>query len=198
MRLCTQRNKTHQWMLQYARQATELIQISLCHEELKVSGHPQQTGKRTHPACCCCFCRFMTTLELAVRFGKTLVVEEADSIEPLMYPLLTGDMQGQGSSSSVKIGDRIVDYNKDFRLMLVTRNSRPQLAVDAAALLCLVNFTVTRWVDSSQQLVGLLQVVIHMKHALRGNTAFMTARRSFSSCNGMCCAVLCHWCAIKN
>ncbi|KAL0047749.1 hypothetical protein WJX82_010930, partial [Trebouxia sp. C0006] len=87
---------------------------------------------------------FVTTLELAVRFGKTLVVEEADSIEPLMYPLLTGDMQGQGSSSSVKIGDRIVDYNKDFRLMLVTRNSRPQLAVDAAALLCLVNFTVTR------------------------------------------------------
>lgn len=155
--------------------------------------------KPTHPTCCGCFaCRFVTTLELAVRFGKTLVVEEADSIEPFMYPLLTGDMQGQGSSSSVKIGDRIVDYNKDFRLMLVTRNSRPQLAVDAAALLCLVNFTVTRWVDSSQQLVGLLQVVIHMKHALRGNTAFMTARRSFSSCNGMCCAVLCHWCAIKN
>ncbi|KAL0018230.1 hypothetical protein WJX79_009392, partial [Trebouxia sp. C0005] len=88
--------------------------------------------------------QFVTTLELAVRFGKTLVVEEADSIEPLMYPLLTGDMQGQGSSSSVKIGDRIVDYNKDFRLMLVTRNSRPQLAVAAAALLCLVNFTVTR------------------------------------------------------
>ena len=46
MRLCTQRNKTHQWMLQYARQATELIQISLCHEELKVSGHPQQIVKR--------------------------------------------------------------------------------------------------------------------------------------------------------
>ena len=105
-----------------------------------------------------------------MRFGKTLVVEEADSIEPLMYPLLTGDMQGQGSSSSVKIGDRIVDYNKDFRLMLVTRNSRPQLAVDAAALLCLVNFTVTRWADSSQQLVELLQVVIHTQHASKHNT----------------------------
>ncbi len=112
----------------------------------------------------------MTTLELAVRFGKTLVVEEADSIEPLMYPLLTGDMQGQGSSSSVKIGDRIVDYNKDFRLMLVTRNSRPHLAVDAAALLCLVNFTVTRWVDSSQHLVELLQVVIHTYQASTHDT----------------------------
>ena len=114
----------------------------------------------------------MTTLELAVRFGKTLVVEEADSIEPFMYPLLTGDMQGQGSSSSVKIGDRIVDYNKDFRLMLVTRNSRPQLAVDAAALLCLVNFTVTRWVDSSQQPVDLPQVGMHMQHAPRDNVLY--------------------------
>lgn len=93
---------------------------------------------------CPIMCRFVTTLELAVRFGKTLLVEEADSIEPLMYPLLSGDMQGQGSNSSVKIGDRLVDYNRDFRLILVTRKSRPHLAVDAAALLCVVNFTVTR------------------------------------------------------
>ncbi len=79
-----------------------------------------------------------------MRFGKILIVEEADHIESLLHPLLAGDRQGQGSSSSVKIGDRLVDYNKDFRLMLVTRSSRPQLAADAAALLCIVNFTVTR------------------------------------------------------
>lgn len=91
-----------------------------------------------------CWHRFVTTLELAVRFGKTLVVEEADSIEPFMHPLLAGDMQGQGSGSTVKIGDRLVDYNKDFRLMLVSRSPCPKLAVDAAALLTVVNFTVTR------------------------------------------------------
>lgn len=79
-----------------------------------------------------------------MRFGKTLVVEEAESIEPLLYPLLEGDMQSQGSSSSVKIGDRLVDYNREFKLMLVTRSSRPRLALDAAALLSVVNFTVTR------------------------------------------------------
>ena len=86
----------------------------------------------------------MTSLELGIRFGKTLVVEEADSSEPFMHPLLTGDMQGQGSSSTVKIGDRLVDYNKDFRLILVSRSPQPKLAVDAGALLTVVNFTVTR------------------------------------------------------
>lgn len=77
-----------------------------------------------------------------MRFGKTLVVEEADGIEPFMHPLLIGDMQGSGNS--VKIGDQLVDYNKDFRLMLVSRSPQPKLAVDAAALLTIVNFTVTR------------------------------------------------------
>ena len=90
------------------------------------------------------FRRFVTTLELAVRFGKTLVVEEAESIEPFIHPLLTGDMQGQGSGSTVRIGDRLVDYNKDFRLMLVSRSPQPKLAVDAAALLMIVNFSITR------------------------------------------------------
>ena len=79
-----------------------------------------------------------------MRFGKTLVVEEADSIEPFMHSLLTGDMQGQGSGSTVRIGDRLVDYNKDFRLMLVSRSHQPKLAVDAAALLTIVNFSITR------------------------------------------------------
>lgn len=79
-----------------------------------------------------------------MRFGKTLVVEEADSIEPFMHPLLAGDMQGQGSGSPVKIGDRLVDHNKDFRLMLVSRSLQPKLAGDAAALLTIVNFSITR------------------------------------------------------
>lgn len=32
--------------------------------------------------------RFAHTLELAVRFGKVLVVEEADAVPPLLYPVL--------------------------------------------------------------------------------------------------------------
>ena len=84
----------------------------------------------------------MTTLELAGRFGKFLIVEEADYIEPLLYTLLTRDTQGQ--SSNVKIGDRLVDLNKDFRLVLVTRNAKPQLSSGALALLSVANFSVTR------------------------------------------------------
>lgn len=40
--------------------------------------------------------RFANTLELAVRFGKTLVVSEVDRLEPLLVPLLRRDLERQG------------------------------------------------------------------------------------------------------
>ena len=39
---------------------------------------------------------FMTALELAVRFGKTLVIQEMDGVEPVLFPLLRGDLIAQG------------------------------------------------------------------------------------------------------
>lgn len=40
--------------------------------------------------------RFTTALELAVRFGKTLIVAEVDRIEPILFPLLRMDLDRQG------------------------------------------------------------------------------------------------------
>ena len=39
---------------------------------------------------------FSTALELAVRFGKTLIIQEVDGVEPVLYPLLRGDLISQG------------------------------------------------------------------------------------------------------
>lgn len=47
--------------------------------------------------------RFATTLELAVRFGKTLVVAEVDRLEPLLFPLLRGDLERQGPRFVVQV-----------------------------------------------------------------------------------------------
>ncbi|KAG2426397.1 hypothetical protein HYH02_014824 [Chlamydomonas schloesseri] len=88
--------------------------------------------------------RFTTTLELAVRFGKTLVVAEVDKVEPILYPLLRMDLDRQGPRFVVQIGDKATDYNETFRLFLVTRNPDPYLPPDARSLLAVTNFTVTR------------------------------------------------------
>eukprot|EP00736_Rhodelphis_marinus_P001173 Rmarinus@m.17616 len=88
--------------------------------------------------------RFTTQLELAVRFGKTLIIQEVERVEPMLYPLLRRDLLNQGSRKMVQIGDKVIDFNDQFRLYLTTRNPEPSLPADAKTIVSEVNFTVTR------------------------------------------------------
>eukprot|EP01061_Rhynchopus_euleeides_P011972 TRINITY_DN21580_c1_g1_i2.p1 TRINITY_DN21580_c1_g1~~TRINITY_DN21580_c1_g1_i2.p1 ORF type:complete len:3556 (+),score=1754.90 TRINITY_DN21580_c1_g1_i2:217-10884(+) len=88
--------------------------------------------------------RFGHTLELAVRFGKTLIVAECDGIEPMLYPIMRKDLISQGPKKVVPIGDKLVDWQDTFKLYLVTRQSDLTLPPDAQALATEVNFSITR------------------------------------------------------
>ena len=44
----------------------------------------------------------------------------------------------------IQIGDKVIDYNEDFRLFMVTRNPKPEIPPDAASIISEVNFTTTR------------------------------------------------------
>ncbi len=54
--------------------------------------------------------RFTNQVKLAVRFGKTLIVLEADGLDTSLYPLCRKDVSRQGSSCVVNMGDKTVDY----------------------------------------------------------------------------------------
>ncbi len=69
--------------------------------------------------------RFQNKTELAVRFGKTLLMLEVDGVEPMLVPLVRRDFANQGPRTVIQIGDKAVDYNDKFQLYLVTRNPRP-------------------------------------------------------------------------
>ena len=97
---------------------------------LPIPSHPQDA-------------RFVTALELAVRFGKTLIVSECDRIEPMLVPLLRRDAVVQGPRRMVPLGDKLVDFAPGFRLVLATRSPAPDLQPDTRALVTEVNFTVT-------------------------------------------------------
>ncbi|KAG1684369.1 Cytoplasmic dynein 2 heavy chain 1 [Nymphon striatum] len=86
---------------------------------------------------------FVTTLELAVRFGKTLIIQEVDCIEPVLYPVLRGDLISQGSRHVVQIGDKLVDYNQDFDLYMTTRKASLELPAFASSIITKINFKTT-------------------------------------------------------
>eukprot|EP01029_Cantina_marsupialis_P010152 TRINITY_DN2319_c0_g2_i3.p1 TRINITY_DN2319_c0_g2~~TRINITY_DN2319_c0_g2_i3.p1 ORF type:complete len:2726 (-),score=1059.52 TRINITY_DN2319_c0_g2_i3:6-7787(-) len=85
---------------------------------------------------------FMTKVDAAARFGGTLLITEANSIDTMLMPLLKKDLTR--GSRKVQMGDKVVDVNKNFRLCLFTRSPNPQLPPSAAALVSVINFTVTR------------------------------------------------------
>ncbi|KAF5224191.1 hypothetical protein ECC02_002777 [Trypanosoma cruzi] len=97
--------------------------------------------------------RFAHTLELAVRFGKTLLVVDVDGIEPILYPLLRRDLLSAGAKRVVQVGNKQVDWQDTFRIMLFTRRTDLALPPGAAALVLEVNFSVTRF-GLENQLLG--------------------------------------------
>ncbi|KAI9209802.1 uncharacterized protein BJ171DRAFT_594818 [Polychytrium aggregatum] len=96
---------------------------------------------------------FLRSLELAIRFGKTLVIQELKSIEPVLYPVLRKSLIKQGPRFMIQLGDKLVDYHDQFSLYLVTRKVSFSIPPDAAALVNQVNFTITR-AGLAAQLLG--------------------------------------------
>lgn len=88
--------------------------------------------------------RLVNHIEQAVRFGKTLLLLDVEGVDPYLYPLIRRDLCHQGPRYVVQLGDKVLDYNENFRLVLVTRHPLPNLAPDAKALVIETNFTTTR------------------------------------------------------
>jgi dynein heavy chain 2 len=97
---------------------------------------------------------FLRTLELAIRFGKTLIVEDVSSIEPILYPVLRKDLMKQGPRFMVQLAEKTIDYNENFKLYLVTSIATFAAPPDAAGLVNEVNFTITR-AGLAGQLLGI-------------------------------------------
>jgi dynein heavy chain 2 len=100
---------------------------------------------------------FVTTLELALRFGKTLLIQEVDNIEPLLFPVLRRELIAQGPRFCVLVGEKLVDYNEDFKLFLSTRNSAIEISPNASAIVTSVTFTTTRAGLANQLLARTIQ-----------------------------------------
>jgi dynein heavy chain 2 len=73
--------------------------------------------------------KFLTTLELAVRFGKVLLVEELVEFPSILLPVIR--------QRPLRLGDRILPAQQGFQLLLATRKNRLEdIPKEADAILC--------------------------------------------------------------
>lgn len=88
--------------------------------------------------------KLLTNLELAVRFGKEILITEIDKVEPILIPLIRRETLKVGARSVIKVGEKTVDFNENFNLYLATRDNSIELSSSLLSSLLIVNFTVTR------------------------------------------------------
>jgi dynein heavy chain 2, cytosolic len=88
--------------------------------------------------------KLLTNIELAIRFGKILLITDVDTIDPFLVPLIRKEYSKRGPTSVVKLGEKLIDLHDKFKLFLSTRDSSIEISENILSSLSVVNFTVTK------------------------------------------------------
>ncbi|KAJ3249578.1 hypothetical protein HDU78_000105 [Chytriomyces hyalinus] len=85
---------------------------------------------------------YLDLIEKAVSGGDPVLIEDiAESIDPVLNPLLGRETIKKGRY--VKMGDKEVEYDPRFKMILQTRRANPHYPPEIQAQTTLINFTVT-------------------------------------------------------
>lgn len=66
---------------------------------------------------------FRKTLESALRFGTTLLVQDVESYDPILNPVLNREVKKASGRVLITIGDQDIDLSPAFKIFLFTRDS---------------------------------------------------------------------------
>ncbi|KAG5504985.1 hypothetical protein JKF63_04432 [Porcisia hertigi] len=120
---------------------------------------------------------YVKQLEMAVRYGYPILMEDAEHLDPAVAPLLNGEVRCHGTRFTTRIGSHEVDMAPSFRLLLHTRNPDFQPPPDLAGQVCVVNFTVTM---SSLQSQCLHYTLVHERPDVdKKRTALLKAQGEY-------------------
>ncbi|XP_075239024.1 cytoplasmic dynein 1 heavy chain 1-like isoform X4 [Convolutriloba macropyga] len=100
---------------------------------------------------------FRKHLESALRFGNPLLVQDVESYDPILNPVLNREVRRTGGRVLITIGDQDIDLSPTFAIFLSTRDPTVEFPPDLCSRVTFVNFTVTRSSLQSQCLNTVLK-----------------------------------------
>lgn len=86
---------------------------------------------------------FMKNLESSLRFGNPLLVQDVESMDPVLNPVLNKEIRKKGGRILIRLGDQDVDFSPSFVIFLFTRDPTAHFTPDLCSRVTFVNFTVT-------------------------------------------------------
>jgi len=100
---------------------------------------------------------FRKNLESALRFGNPLLVQDVESYDPVLNPVLNKEVRKTGGRVLISLGDQDIDLSPAFTIFLSTRDPTVEFPPDLCSRVTFVNFTVTRSSLQSQCLHEVLR-----------------------------------------
>lgn len=100
---------------------------------------------------------FVKNLESALRFGNPLLVEDVESYDPIMNPVLNRELRRTGGRVLIRLGNQEIDFSPAFTTFMSTRDPSIDFPPDLSSRVTFVNFTITKASLQSQCLHEVLK-----------------------------------------
>jgi dynein heavy chain len=99
---------------------------------------------------------YLKYLEAGIRQGTPVLMENvSEDMDPAIEPLLQKQIVVKGKSMTIKIGDSVIDYDKNFKFYMATKLRNPHYLPEVSTKVTLINFMIT-YEGLSDQLLGLV------------------------------------------
>jgi len=97
----------------------------------------------------------LRTFENCIGFGTPVLMQDIlEEIDPVLEPILGKNLVKRGGNYTIKVGDKEVDYNPDFRFYLTTKLANPHYPPEISTKATIINFSVLQS-GLEDQLLGL-------------------------------------------
>jgi dynein heavy chain len=87
---------------------------------------------------------FLRTLEMGIQFGKWILLENIrEELDAALEPILLQQKVKDGSSFTIKLGDKVITYMDTFRFYMTTTLPNPHYSPEISVKVTLLNFAIT-------------------------------------------------------
>eukprot|EP01135_Chromosphaera_perkinsii_P005558 Nk52_evm107s352 gene=Nk52_evmTU107s352 len=87
---------------------------------------------------------YLRTLENCIQFGTPVLLQNVlEELDPSLDPILNKSIVKQGGRLTMRLGDKEIEYNVEFKFYITTKLSNPYYAPEISTKVTIVNFAVT-------------------------------------------------------
>jgi dynein heavy chain len=94
-----------------------------------------------------------------VKFGQWILLDNVGtSLETSLEPILIQQKIKRGNYCEIKVGDKLIPYNEEFKLFMITTLSNPHYSPETFAKITIINFAITPLGLEDQMLSELIKI----------------------------------------